>query len=85
MVERTKETEGGIVVKVELDKRDIIHLLRGVEPSYDKMGLIEDMELGRYTGGFKDSFDWNYVTSVCWDKYSDEKLYELYLKLLNKL
>lgn len=32
-------------MKVELDKRDIIHLLRGVEPSYDTMGLIEDMEL----------------------------------------
>lgn len=28
-------------MKVELDKRYIIHLLRGVEPSYDTMGLIE--------------------------------------------
>ena len=72
-------------MKVELDKRDIIHLLRGIEPSYDTMGLIEDMELGSYTGGFVDRFNWNSVTSVCWDKYSDEKLFELYLKLLNKL
>lgn len=72
-------------MKVELNKRDIVHLLRGVEPSYDKMGLIEDMGLGRYTGGFEDRFDWNSVTSVCWNKYSDEKLFELYLKLLNKL
>jgi len=72
-------------MKVELDKRDIIHLLRGIEPSYDTMGLIEDMKLGSYTGGFVDRFNWNSVTSVCWDKYSDEKLFELYLKLLNKL
>ena len=72
-------------MKVELEKRDIIHLLRGVEPSYDKMGLIEDMELGNYTGGFEDRFEWKYAMSVCWDKYSDEKLFELYLKLLNKL
>ena len=49
------------------------------------MGLIEDMELGNYTGGFEDRFEWKYATSVCWDKYSDEKLFELYLKLLNKL
>ena len=72
-------------MKVELDKRDIIHLLRGVEPSYDKMGIVENMELGTYTGGFEDRFEWNYATSACWDKYSDEKLFELYLKLLNKL
>ena len=68
-------------MKAELDKRDIIHLLRGVEPSYDIMGLIEDMELGSYIGGFEDRFDWNYTTSACWDKYSEEKLFELYLKL----
>lgn len=65
-------------MKVELNKRDIIRILRGVEPSYDTMGLIEDMELGSYTGGFEDRFDWNYTTSACWDKYSDEELYELY-------
>ena len=44
-------------MEVELDKRDIIHLLRGVEPSYDKMQIVEDMGLGYYTGGFKDEFN----------------------------
>ena len=72
-------------MKVELDKRDIIHLLRGVEPSYDTMGLIEDMELGSYNGGFEDRFEWNHVMSVCWDKYSEEELYELYIKLTKKV
>lgn len=36
-------------MNVELTKRDIIHLLRGVEPSYDKMGIVKDMGLGYYT------------------------------------
>ena len=45
------------------------------------MKLIEDMKLGSYTGGFVDRFNWNSVTSVCWDKYSEEELYELYIKL----
>lgn len=68
-------------MKVELDKRDIIHLLRGVTPSYNTMKLIEDMKLGSYTGGFVDRFNWNSITSVCWDKYSEKELYELYIKL----
>lgn len=68
-------------MEVELDKRDIIHLLRGVEPSYDKMRIIEDMGLGYYTGGFKDEFNWQYTNYHLWDKYSDEELYELYNKL----
>lgn len=66
---------------VELNKRDIIHLLRGTEPSYDLIGLVEDMELGRYTGGFVDRFDWNCQSSKCWDKYSEEDLFKLYKEL----
>ena len=68
-------------MNVELTKKDIIHLLRGVEPSYDKMGIVENMELGYYTGGFEDSFNWQYPNSHLWDKYSEEELYGLYIKL----
>lgn len=68
-------------MNVELTKKDIIRLVRGVEPSYGTMGLVEDMGLGGYTGGFEDRFDWNYTTSKCWDRYSEEELYELYIKL----
>lgn len=71
-------------MEVELDKRDIIHLLRGVEPSYDKMDIVENMELGHYTGGFEDSFNWQYPNSYFWDKYSEEELYELYNKLIKE-
>lgn len=68
-------------MNVELTKKDIINLLRGVEPSYDKMGIVEDMGLGHYIGGFNDEFDWQYPNYHLWDKYSEEELYELYLKL----
>lgn len=68
-------------MKVELTKKDIINLLRGIEPSYDKMGIVEDMGLGHYIGGFVDKFDWQYPNYHLWYKYSEEELYELYLKL----
>ena len=63
-------------MNVELTKRDIIHLLRGVEPSYDKMGL------GYYTGGFVDRFEWQYPNYRLWDKYSEEELFNLYKRLV---
>ena len=68
-------------MKVELSKKDIVNLLRGVEPSYEKMGTVENMGLGTYTRGFDDSFDWNYQSSKCWDKYSEEDLFKLYKEL----
>lgn len=68
-------------MKVELDKRDIIRLLQGVEPSYDKIGIVENMGLGHYIGGFKDRFEWQYPNYHLWNKYSEEELYELYIKL----
>lgn len=71
-------------MEVELSKGDIICLLRGVEPSYDTMGLVEDMGLGSYSGGFEDRFEWQYPNSHLWDKYSEEELYELYIKLTKK-
>jgi hypothetical protein len=39
------------------------------------------MKLGCYTGGFEDSFNWQYPNSHLWDKYSEEELYGLYIKL----
>lgn len=69
-------------MNVELTKRDIIHLIRGVEPSYDKMGIVKDMGLGYYTGGFVDRFEWQYSNYHLWDKYSDEELFNLYKRLV---
>ena len=68
-------------MQVELSKKDIVNLLRGVEPSYDKMRTVENIGLGHYTGGFDDSFKWNYQSSKCWNKYSEEELFNLYKEL----
>lgn len=69
-------------MQVELNKEDIIYLLKGTEPAtYGIIDLIINMGLGHYTGGFVDRFDWNSATSVCWEKYSENELFELYLKL----
>lgn len=68
-------------MEVELKKEDIICLVKGCEPDYNMMGELERMELGYYTGGFEDRWEWNYSTSKCWDKYSEKELYDLYLRL----
>lgn len=38
---------------VDLDRKDIVSLLKGVEPSYEIMEKIPK-DLGSYTGGFVD-------------------------------
>ena len=69
-------------MEVNLSKKDIIHLLRGVEISdYKSLFKIRDMGLGEYIGGFVDSFEWNGTNSASWDKYSEEELYDIYVKL----
>ena len=69
-------------MEVNLSKKDIIHLLRGVDISYYKtIFKLRDMGLGDYIGGFVDNFEWNGANSTIWDKYSEKELYELYIKL----
>ena len=69
-------------MEVNLSKKDVIRLLRGVEiPDYKTLFELRDMGLGDYIGGFVDSFEWNGTNSTIWDKYSEKELYELYIKL----
>lgn len=69
-------------MEVNLSKKDIIHLLRGVEtPDYKTLFELRDMGLGEYIGGFVDSFEWNGTNNEGWNKYSEEELYKLYIKL----
>lgn len=69
-------------MEVNLSKKDVIHLLRGVEaPDYKTLFELRDMGLGKYIGGFVDSFEWNGTNSASWDRYSEEELYELYRKI----
>lgn len=63
---------------VELSKRDIINMVRGTSPNYEGMSEAIAMELGTYTGGMVDRFDWNGADSKSWDKYTSEELLLLY-------
>lgn len=72
-------------MNVNLSKKDIIRLLRGVEIfDYKTVFELRNLKLGDYIGGFIDSFQWNNVNSESWHKYSEEELYELYRKLTEK-
>lgn len=62
-------------MKVELDRKDIISLLIGTQPSYSVMDKIPK-ELGSYFGGFVDEWKWNISLDT---PYTDEYLYNLYL------
>ena len=61
---------------VDLDRKDIISLLKGTQPTYEVMVKIPE-DLGHYVGGFADKWVWNYISESC--KYTTEYLYELYL------
>lgn len=61
-------------MNVELDRKDIISLLRGTTPAYSVMDKIPK-ELGSYVGGFVDSWQWNYISKNV--PYSDEYLFNL--------
>ena len=63
-------------MNVELDRKDIISLLRGTSPAWSVMDKIPK-ELGSYVGGFVDGWHWNYISENV--PYSDEYLFNLYL------
>lgn len=65
----------------ELDRIDIINMLRGTTPSYSVMKDIPK-ELGSYCGGFVDEWKWNIsaYNIEYYKEYSDEYLLELYYK-----
>ena len=70
-------------MEVNLSKKDIICLLRGVEISdYTILFAVKEIwGLGEYIGGFVDNFEWYGANSQRWNKYSEEELYELYRKI----
>ena len=63
-------------MNVELDRKDIISLLRGTTPAWSVIDKIPK-ELGFYVGGFVDGWQWNYISENV--PYSDEYLFNLYL------
>lgn len=61
---------------IDLDRKDIISLLKGSKPNYSVFDKIPK-ELGSYIGGFVDDWNWNHFNENI--SYTDEYLYNLYL------
>lgn len=66
-------------MKVDLDKIDIISLLKGTTPSFSVLKNIPE-DLGRYYGGFEERWVWSISEHT---QYSEEFLYDLYLTIKN--
>ena len=64
---------------VDLDRKDIISLLTGIQPNYSVIDKIPE-EFGYYVGGFN-IWRWNTISENM--SYSDEQLYDLYLMCKN--
>jgi len=62
-------------MKVELDRDDLVNLVKGVYPSYEIMDIEVIKMNGRYVGGFHDKWVWNekfdnHLTEIdLWDMY----------------
>jgi len=66
---------------VELDREDIISLLKGTKPNYPVMNKIPK-QLGYYVGGFVEDWRWNNIDENN-TTYTDEYLYNMYLMCKN--
>jgi hypothetical protein len=67
-------------MKVKLDRKDIIALLKGTCPNYNVMSKIPS-DLGHWVGGFVCDWQWDYITEDI--HYTDEELYGFYLLCKN--
>ena len=71
-------------MKLDLDRRDIISLLRGTEPDLRDLGKIPD-DLGHYVGGFDDRWYWYANFMINNTDHTNEELYQIYLLCKNRL
>ena len=64
-------------MKVELNRYDIIHLLRTQCPMYEIIEKIPT-DLGHFVGGICDDFKWASQSKINESRYTDKELYEIY-------
>lgn len=65
---------------VELDKKDLANLVRGVSPYYDLFDHPLITKCGSWVGGMHDHWRWYYAFE---DKLTEEELYEVYFLCKN--
>lgn len=62
-------------MKVELEKKDLIIMVKGASPSFEVMNHPLVSKCGRYFGGFSDTWYWSQVDL---EKLTEEQLWETY-------
>jgi len=60
---------------IEVDKQDLVNLVKGVVPNYELMRHFLIKPNGDYVGGFVDKWQWN-VSNL--KDQSEEVLYDIY-------
>jgi hypothetical protein len=64
---------------VELDRTDIITLIKGCFIPFSMMDDKILKKMGKFIGGFTDEWRWEYKPDI--SEFSDEELWNVYLKL----
>lgn len=62
----------------EIDKIDIVNMLKGTAPPYELIEELEKSGVGNFTGGFSDGWRWNEFELKT---KSEQDLFEIYTKI----
>lgn len=70
-----------MTVVLSLEKKDLIHLVKGTSPCYASMENSLVKKCGTYIGGFNDSWTWDQYKL---EKLSEEQLLAVYVLCKSK-
>lgn len=64
-------------MKVDIDRIDIINMIRGTYPNYELIDKYTELGLGYYHGAYN-AWRWDEITSTSWDRFPEIYLMKLY-------
>ena len=64
-------------LQVELDRSEILSLIKGICPSYSLIDELENMGFGKFIGGFVEKWEWT-ENNKFWKKFPIEQLFDIY-------
>ena len=65
------------IITVELDRYEILSLIKGICPSYSLINELTNQGFGKFIGGFVEKWEWT-KNDKFWKKYSIEQLFDIY-------
>lgn len=66
-------------MNVELDRGDLINLLKGSTPSIDQINYADVRQCGQYVGGMVERWEWGEIP----DHFSNQHIWEMYQVIKN--